>query len=498
MKRFLCICSVLLTSVYIFAQSDVKSDSGEDSGRIESSSAYVKKEKVWPNSKRPQSVTAEQIASSIDKNPLNSGEKFEEETRDVFTYGLTEEISNLLDNLTKDEDYRFKNEAYDLFQETKSPKIREKILSYFSMTKDPCLEDFAVETLNDPYDQRRDTINACFKYVAAVKSSAAIGGVVDLLEKDDLGYFTEALECLGEIGGPEEAVYLTSFISNDDLSAPQRQALIRVLGKIRAEETWDALADLAQDSDEDIYIRSYAAEAIGLMGKKEAIDILIDLYEDDNPKLREYVIRGLSNFNESVVHTVIKQALKDDVWRVRMEAINVIEKQNLSSMSKDLVYHCKHKEENVVKEKIYKVLASLNTQNGNEYLISVLKDKAAGDSAKAKVAAALLENNHAGTQEVIDLAKETLKDDKKKNLRYALGKELAKYSRPEFAEICSLYIASKDVPTQGTGLDMYARGHYSSSTKAVQDLAALAEDDENGKKRPTNGNAQKAKRILSN
>lgn len=489
---------MLLTSVNIFAQSDIE-DIGAESvieSKDISISSYVKKEKVWPNAKRPKQVTAEQIASSIDKNPLNVGETYEEETRDVFEYGMTEEISALLDKLTTNEDYRFMEEAYDLFQDTKSPKIREKILAYFSMTKDPCLEDFAVETLNDPYEQRRDTIVASFKYVSAVKSKDAIGGVVELLEKDDMGYFNEALECLGEIGGTEEAVYLSGYINNDDLTVAQRQSLIKVLGKIHAIETWDTLAELAQDEDQDVYVRSYAAEAIGSMGKKEAIDILVDLFEDDNPKLREFVVRGLSNFNDSIVHTVVKQALKDDVWRVRMEAIEVIDKQNLSSMSKDLIYHCKHKEENVVKEKIYKVLAKLNTSDGNEYLVSVVKDKKAGDGVRSKVAAALLENNHAGVQEIVELALETLKDDKQKNLRYALGKEFAKYNRPEFGDVCLKFIEHKDVATQGTGLDIYARGKYSQASKAVQDLAALAEDSDDGKKRANNVNAQKAKKIL--
>ena len=496
MKRFVCICMAILASSLVFAGPD-SDDTDFDVGESISSS-YVKKEKVWPNPKRPTAATSEQIASSRDKNPMNAGESYEEDTKEIFTYGLTDEIATLLDTLVQNEDYRFKDAAYDLFQETKSQKIREKVLSYFSMTKDPCLEDFAVEILNDPYEERHDIVVACFKYVAAVKSSDAIGAVVDLLEKDDLGYFNEALDCLGEIGGSEEAVYLAGYISKDDLTTAQRQSLVKVLGKIHADETWDILADIAQDENEDIYIRSYAAEAIGSMGRKEAVDILVDLFEDENPKLREYVVRGLSDFTDSIVQTVIKQALKDDVWRVRMEAINVIEKHNMTSLSKDLIYHCKHKEETVVKEKIYKVLAKLNTADGNEYLVSLITDKKTGDAIKSKVAAALLENNHAGTQEILELAEETLKNDRQKNLRYALGKEFAKYSRPEFGDICLKYIQSKDTSTQGTGLDIYARGKYSVATQAVQDLAALAEEDADGKKRANNANAQKAKKILGN
>ena len=514
MKRTIAACALLFLGFSLFAQADLETDGTEISVETSTETAvdtpvvsenetdvraeYVKKDKIWPNAKRPQAATQEQISSSNEKNLEKAGEEYEEETRDVLSYGLTDEICDLLDELTSAEDYRFKEEAYDLFQETKSPKVREKLLAYFAKLKDPCLEDFAVGVLNDPFDERTATVNACFAYVSAVKSSDAIPAVVELLEKDDLGYFNAALECMGDIGGAEEAVYLTGYL-DEDLTLAQKQSLMRVLGKLNAVETWEQLSEIAQDKNEDMYVRAYAAEAIGAMEVPESKDILIELYEADEPKVRESVIRGLSHYSDSSVQEVFKQALKDDNYRVRLEAINAVETQNITSASKDLIYHCKHKEENVVKEKCYRVLAKLNTADGNEYLVGVIKDKKSGDGAKAKVAAALLENGNAGTQEIIELARETLKSDKQKSLRYALGKEFAKYGKPEFADICLEYIKSKDVATQGTGLDIYAKGRYSSAKQAVEDLAALAPDDDESdskKKKASNVNAVKAKKIL--
>lgn len=518
MKRTIAACTLLFLGFSLFAQADLAADSADIpvstpvSTPVEAAvettvvtdedadarTEYVKRDKIWPNAKRPQAATQEQIASSNEKNLEKAGEEYEEETRDVLSYGLTDEICNLLDELASAEDYRFKEEAYDLFQETKSPRVREKLLAYFAKLKDPCLEDFAVGVLNDPFDERTATVNACFSYVSAVKSSDAIPAVVELLEKSDLGYFNAALECMGDIGGAEEAVYLTGYLE-EDLTLAQKQALMRVLGKLNAVETWEQLSEIAQDKNEDMYVRAYAAEAIGAMEVPESKDILIELYEADEPKVRESVIRGLSHYSDSAVQEVFRQALKDDNYRVRLEAINAVETQNITSASKDLIYHCKHKEENVVKEKCYKVLAKLNTSDGNEYLVGVIKDKKSGDGAKAKVAAALLENGSVGTQEIIELARETLKSDKQKSLRYALGKEFAKYGKPEFADICLEYIKSKDVATQGTGLDIYAKGRYSSAKQAVEDLAALApdEDESDGKKkRASNVNAVKAKKIL--
>ena len=96
-----------------------------------------------------------------------------------------------------------------------------------------------------------------------------------------------------------------------------------------------------------------------------------------------------------------------------------------------------------------------------------------------------------------------------KDLRYALGKEFAKYDRGEFAEICSEYLNSTDVATQGTGLDMWAKGRYSSCRAKVEEIARDAVEEENKEEEKTakpgtykfgqkrkNANAKKAKKIL--
>ena len=57
--------------------------------------------------------------------------------------------------------------------------------------------------------------------------------------------------------------------------------------------------------------------------------------------------------------------------------------------------------------------------------------------------------------------------------------------------------ASKDPSTQGTGLDIFAKGRYESVRSAVQDLAAKASDENaETKARSSNVNAVKAKKIL--
>lgn len=459
------------------------------------------KEKIYPADTRPKKHDSS-------KNYVDRSKDYEKKCNDILKYGLEGQITELIDELTKNQDNRFVDGIYDLFQETKSVAVKEKILDYFTKLKDSCLASYAVEIINDPYDEKNSIVEKCFKYVSEADIKDANPGLVDLVDKEEDAYFTGALSALGETGGKEEALFLADYLDRDDLNVSQRQALMRVLGRIKAVETWQKISEIAKDENENTFVRMYAAEAIGAMEKPESEDILVELFESSDPNLRTYVIKGISYFNDKKSSDLITQALRDSQYKVRLEAVSAVGKNRIDKAVPFLIFRCKDKDEQKqVKEKCYSVIADLNTSDGNDYLISVLKDKKIGDATKAKVSAALLEYNHAGTKEVIELARSALKSDIQKNLRYALGKEFAKYDRSEFADICAEYIASDDVATQGTGLDIWAKGRYPSVKSVVEEIAKDAEEEnltEETEKpkgyqfgaKKKNANAKKAKRIL--
>lgn len=474
----------------------------EESEEPEKEKKKYTKEKMVPRETRPKSYDDDSV--HVDKS-----ETYVDDCNSVFKYGLEAQISSLLDELTRNEDRRFVNQIYDLFFETKDVAVKDKVMDYFTKLKDPCLGKYCCEIINDPYETRKETVDRCFKYVAEASIKEAVPGLVDLVDKEEDEYFTGALTALGELGEKDEAEFLADYLDRDDLSVPQRQALMKVLGRIKAVETWEKIAEIAQDEDENSFVRMYAAEAIGAMEKTESIEILIKLFESTDPNFRCYVVKGISHYNDEQTDKVIIQALRDSQYKVRLEAIDAVEKRNMTEAVPFLIFRCKDKDElKSVKEKCYSVIAKLNKDEGNKYLISILEDKKIGSGTKAKVAGVLLEQNFAGTDEVIELARGALKSDHKdqKNLRYALGKEFAKYSRPKFADICSEYLASEDVATQGTGLDIWAKGRYSSCRSTVEEIAKDAEEEEPDQeeksgtyqfgRKKKNANAVKAKKIL--
>ena len=496
MKKILFLLSVFFLfhagQVQVFSQEADAVEDAESEGKTEKSKYSKAGESDVPSSKRPAAGDSSKIVDLDNTDP--DGRK---KNADILKYGLEDEILDLLGTMIEKKDVRFVDEAYDLYEESKSKPVKAKIMNFFKTIEDPCLEDYAIMILNDPYDEPLDTVNMAFEYVGALKVSGAIPAVEKLLEGDNEKYYEAALGALGKIGGGDEAMYLTEYFEKEDLSLAQKQTLVKTLGSLHASETYDKLVEMAENEDENTFVRMYASEAIGQIAaqdaskKEDGISVLTELFEDRDPNLRTYVVKGLSNFSGAEVEETVVQALKDSHVKVRLEAIASVKKMALSSAVPYLVYRAKNDPEAAVKKACYPVIAELNTAEGNEFLVSqITAKKKVSDDTKAKVATALLEYNNAGSQEILALASEVLSDDRRKPLRYALGKEFAKYGRAEYEDICKQYLASKDVATQGTGLDIYAKARYASVTPSVQSLA----DEANPSSK--NANSKKAAKIL--
>ncbi len=452
------------------AESAVSTEVEEEADTKSSSTVKASKAGISkvPDSKRPKSIDKEKAAKAAEKD---ESEKDFENKANTIKYGVPSEISSLIDDLIKNEDPRFTEEIYDVFLVSKNTVIKQKVLNYFKQLEDPCLEDYAVETLNDPYDEKNDLVKACFQYVAAVKTKEAIPAILTLIESENESYFGDAIAAIGEIGGPEEAMFLVEYLEREDLSDAQKQTLMRTCGKMHAVQTWDKVVEVAEDEDENLYVRMYAAEALGLMEKKESVPVLVELFSENDPNLRQYVIKGLSHFPDVVeAQQTIIQGIRDEHWRVRQEAINTVRENKMKDASQYLIYRAKNDSEKVIKDEAYNSLAALDSKDGNEFLVEQLKDKKTGDTTKKKVVEVLLKEGHAGEKEILELAEEVLNDDRRKDLRYAIGKELAKYKNSSYKEICLKYLASKDSTTQSLGLDIYKINKFSDAEPVMRSI----------------------------
>lgn len=462
---------------FVFAQT---SDGEIDDKKVE----HEKLEVVIPKKKKPLPPDEKKAEKAALKD---EGKNAIQDKKETIAYGIESEILSLIKDLIANDDPRFSEDLYELFYVTKSPAVREKILEYFTKQKDPCIEDYAVEVLDDPYDIKDSTVEMVFRYVSEVKTKEAVPCVINLLESEDETYFNGALTTIGEIGGESEAGYLVSYLDRDDLSVGQRQNLMKVLGRLKAASTWDKLSEICQDEEENSFVRMYAAEAIGAMKNPESIPILVKLFESSDPNFRVYVIKGLSYYTDPAAKAVIIQGIRDAHWKVRQEAIESAQKMELTEAVPYIIHRAKNDPEKVIKDKSYDAISKMKSNEANEFLVSQITDKKVNDTAKGKACEALLKNADYGHKEIAVLAMEISSDDARKQLRYQIGKIIAKYPSDEFADVCLAFLGSKDAQTCGIGIDMYATGRY---TKAEAKMREIADNEKAG------ANSKKARKVL--
>ncbi|OJF76017.1 MAG: hypothetical protein BKP49_09370 [Treponema sp. CETP13] len=435
----------------------------------------------------PQKVTSQEIENSEPEKKTE--EKSENEKRiETIEYGLDTEVATLITTLIKEENNDLTDSLIDLFKITKNQDVREGIIKYCTHFKIDALEDYAISLLEDPYDEKNDTVSLVCEYVKTMDIKQAALPLQALLETENEEYYDMAISALGVVGGEEQAVFLTTMFDEEDLSITRKQALVKALGNLQVLETWDKLKSLAEDEDENLYVRMYAAEAIGEMKKNESVDVLINLYTSSEPSIREYALRGLSYYDSKKVQNVIVSAIKDDYWKVRKKAIEIATEQKITDAAPYLRYRAQHDSETVVLYAAMEGIAALNDKKGVEYLEEIVADQKKNDTIRSKCASYLLKYKITSSYDtVIDAANKTFEKDSYKTLRYAFGKLFTKYPSKKWEKTCKLFLENDDVATRGTGLDIYRENKYSSLTSIVK---TISEEDS------SSAIKQKAKHIL--
>jgi len=416
--------------------------------------------------------------------PLHA-EDYEESERqkrlDILEFGLESEISDLITALQKEKDDSLSVELTKIFYKTKNVTIREKIISFFTIMKNPALKEYAVEIIDDPYDIKVSTAVLLIKYAAACGFTETASSMAVLLESENEDYYDACLASLGDVGGSDEAVFLASLLDKD-LSLGRRQTLMKSLGKIKAVETWDKLVEIAENEDENSYVRMYAAEAIGAMEIEDSVPVLARLFESNDSNLRTYVMKGLSYFpDDKDAQAVIIEGFRDNYYKVRLEAAAFAENNKFKEAMPNLLYRAKNDAETAVVYACYQAIGAICSKEGMEFLVSIVQDEKKNDTARAKAAVVILNTDDApSVQAVLGVAEKTLEDTKKMSLRYAIGKELALHENPLFEEVCRKFLANKDASTIGIGMDIWAKNKYASLKPVVE---GFLEDKNSGLKK---------------
>ena len=109
----------------------------------------------------------------------------------------------------------------------------------------------------------------------------------DVLTNEDERMFARmrALFALRNIGGDDAVHALSCGFSSS--SALLKHEIAYVLGQMQNPSALPCLLERLEDLDEDLMVRHEAAEALGAIGDRRAIEILEKFVDDDEPVISE-------------------------------------------------------------------------------------------------------------------------------------------------------------------------------------------------------------------
>ena len=165
-------------------------------------------------------------ATDTDDKDLSDIEK----ARQTLQYGLESDILTLTGTVDKQDFETLQDNFISLFEETKSPAVREGIFGLYQKYENQQLVSAATAILESYQDNRRTLIKAALAYLAAVKPprAAEISGVLQKMITDETEeYGAEAAAVLGITGNAEDAAFLADFFETFSSDDPKQELIVK-------------------------------------------------------------------------------------------------------------------------------------------------------------------------------------------------------------------------------------------------------------------------------
>ncbi len=423
-------------------------------------------------------VVAIALVAFLFAAPAFSEESVESKRRDVLKYGLEGDIVALIGELQGEKDTGYSAELLDVFGKTKSVAIKKGVLALFAEQKNGQLKDFSLDLLADPFDYPKDLARQTLSYVSELNLREAAPLVRKIIEDESADYRDAAIQTLGKIGTPDDAVFLVGYLDSEIPGDEKQRLIVRqnvmaALGDMKASEIRDRLIEIMKDPDENAVIRGSAATALGKIGDPQDARAVSDLLPETDPVIRTAAITALGGLTAPEATAAILEGFKDAYYKVRIEAIGAAERRQLSEAVPFVLYRAKTDPVPAVRVRAFEALAKFDDADSRSWLLSVIADDKRPDAERAKACDVLFNSSLAFDFSVIEKAVlAAVKDDKKIKLRYEFGKALSRAKDPRPETIANAFISSKDTLTKSIGLDFYEKNRYWSMSEAVKAIAA--------------------------
>ena len=272
---------------------------------------------------------------------------------------------------------------------------------------------YSKEELSEIYSKLLGEIKApnflkvLIKEIDKLRHPKNLDDLIDFILDCDSKDFDDASEylnlkvfCIKAISNYKDIKAVTPLLyclNNKNENYKFRLAAAEALGKIGDKNAVESLIDVVSDENEkSVYVRESAALALGMIGDARALDAFVGILEakktflDKFTFLKERIIEALNKIdfsNNKRAIAALKEALNDESAQVRINAIESLMNSKVAQAS-DLIWKMLYDNEQEVRKNA--VIALYNLE-GRDVLIKIISDETLNPDCAQEAQDVLLE-----------------------------------------------------------------------------------------------------------
>ncbi|HNR89165.1 MAG TPA: HEAT repeat domain-containing protein [Spirochaetota bacterium] len=334
--------------------------------------------------------TKEALQAEKEQKLKESEEKTVENIEKTLVFGVHKDRADAIGRILKlrrpENKKRLEPKLVEIIASEINAEVRTKAITVAGELEIKAAVPALITAVGDPSEDMRVAAVYALKRIG---DPSCVATLSQKLKEQDLSKnanLTEALlNALGEFKTAALAPWAIEGIKNAKTSAANREYLVIFLGRIEARESKDHLLKLLKDEEEDLRIRSYAANSLARMNIKEAagdINGIIKTIESYSFAKRKkyynlyiYCLAALARLGDPAAVPRLVDALRSDNAEVRLKAISLIKEIRDKKTMDILKYKMEHDPSPRVQKAAREALAEIEAEAKKQGAQSTAPDR---------------------------------------------------------------------------------------------------------------------------
>jgi HEAT repeat protein len=367
-----------------------------------------------------------------------------EKRRAILKFGIDQDVKDLLSSLSSEKDDEFNQDILDILVRTRNTGLKRSIFDFFNDRQWKGAESQAVATIKNRGLEEESVVIGALSYSAAIKSKDALVAARDIFTERESALMPSMIKLSGRAGGPEEEKKLLAFYDDEESTEANKQDIILALGDIGGQDSLDFLRKIVEDDNGKKFMRMYACDSLGRLGKGEAVPSLIKAANDSDPNVRVYAVSALGKFDTGESRGMVIEALRDSYDGVRIAAAKSAGILKIADAEDFLKYKAENDKNSKVKEESFKAMAEIGSDKAFGFLADYLKNRKNNDGLRLLALDLLLAKKRVASYPDIRDAVAAESKEKILSLYQRMAKEVSESESPQLEDLALQFLNNPD------------------------------------------------------